>query len=323
MTQHLITRRESLVLAAAGLLAGTAFAQDARPIRIIVPGPAGSAMDAYLRAIAAPFGQRTGHPVVIDNMPGAGGTLATAQAARAAPDGFTLEIVSSNHVVNPSLFKSLPYDTIDSFVPITVIGAVPIVLVVSTSVSAKNLQELVAQIKSKPAGTFNYGSLGIGTVLHLAGELFDSEAGVKTTHVPYKDAGSLLADLSSGLVQMAYLALPSVSQLVKAGKLRALGVTTTKRSPALPEVPSMSEALPTYGFEAWLGLLAPKGTPPAVVQKYYDALKSSMDEPSVKEAIAAQGLTPLMMPPAQARAHFLSELDKHAALVKRSGAQPQ
>jgi tripartite-type tricarboxylate transporter receptor subunit TctC len=323
MTPRPLTRRASLILAAAGLYAGTPFAQETRPIRIIVPGPAGSAMDAYLRAIAGPFGQRTGHTVVIDNMPGAGGTLATAQAARAAPDGLTLEIVSSNHVVNPSLFKTLPYDTIDSFVPITVIGVVPIVLVVSNTLNAKTMPELVAEIKAKPPGTFNYGSLGIGTVLHLAGESFDSEAGVKTTHVPYKDASSLITDLVSGQVQMAYLALPSVSQLIKTGKLRALGVTTVKRSAALPEVPSISDTLPKYAFDAWLGLLAPKGTPPTVVQKYYEALQGAMEEASVKEAIAAQGLTPTMMPPAKARAYFLSELDKHAALVKRSGAQPQ
>lgn len=323
MTSPLLTRRASLVLGAAGLCAAASFAQEARPIRILVPGPAGSAMDAYLRAISAPFGQRTGHSVVIDNMPGAGGTLATAQAARAAPDGLTLEIVSSNHVVNPSLFKSLPYDTIESFVPITVIGVVPLVLVVSNTVKANSLAELLAEIKAKPAGTFNYGSLGIGTVLHLAGELFDAEAGVKTTHVPYKDASTLITDLVSGQVQMAYLALPSVSQMIKAGKLRAVGVTNTRRSAALPEVPSISDTLPKYAFDAWLGLLAPKGTPPALVQKYYDALKGAMEEGSVKEAIAAQGLTPTMMPPAQARAYFQSELEKHAALVKRSGAQPQ
>jgi tripartite-type tricarboxylate transporter receptor subunit TctC len=129
--------------------------------------------------------------------------------------------------------------------------------------------------------------------------------------------------LVSGQVQMAYLALPSVSQLIKTGKLRALGVTTVKRSAALPEVPSISDTLPKYAFDAWLGLLAPKGTPPTVVQEYYEALQGAMEEASVKEAIAAQGLTPTMMPPAKARAYFLSELDKHAALVKRSGAQPQ
>ena len=322
MTQFKITRRTSLIMAAM-MGAGVGHAQTSRPVRIVVPGPAGSAMDAYLRAISAPLGQRTGNPVVIENLPGAGGTLATAQVARAAPDGFTLEIVSSNHVVNPSLFKTLPYDVINSFTPITVIGVVPIVLVLSPSVTARNVAELIAQIKSRPAGTFNYGSLGIGTVLHLAGELFDSEAGVSTTHVPYKDASSLTTDLVSGQVQMAYLALPSVSQLVKAGKLRALGVTTSQRSKALPDVPSISETLPKFAFDAWLALIAPKGIPAAMVQKYYEDLKVSMEDPAVKEAIAAQGLIPTMMPPAQAAAYFQTELVKHAALVKRSGATPQ
>jgi tripartite-type tricarboxylate transporter receptor subunit TctC len=318
-----ITRRASLLASALLLLHGPSRAQSGRPIRVVVPGPAGSAMDAYMRVISAPLGQRTGHSIVVDNLLGAGGTLATAQVARAAPDGLTLEIVSSNHVVNPSLFKSLPYDTINSFTPITVIGVVPIVLVVSNTVTAKSVPELIAQIKARPTGEFNYGSLGIGTVLHLAGELFDAEAGVKTTHVPYKDAGGLTADLVSGQVHMAYLALPSVSQLIKAGKLRALGVTTAKRSPALADVPSISETLPAYSFDAWLALIAPKGTPAELVGKYYEHVKSSMDEPAVKEAIAAQGLSPVLMPPAQAAQYFQSELAKHAALVKRSGATPQ
>lgn len=319
----LINRRSSLVLAAS-LVASHVLAQGSgRPVRILVPGPAGSAMDAYLRAISGPLGQRSGGPVVIENMPGAGGTLATAQAARAAPDGQTLLIVSSNHVVNPSLFKSLPYDALNSFTPISVIGVVPIVLVVSPTVEARTVQELVARIKAKPAGTFNYGSLGVGTVLHLAGELFDTEAGVKTTHIPYKDTGALTGDLISGQVQMAYLALPSVSQLVKAGKLRAVAVTTRQRSPALPDVPSMAETLPDYAFAAWIAMIAPKGVPATVIDKYYADFKSSMEDPAVKEAIAAQGLAPLMMPPAESAAYFKSQLDMHAALVKRSGATPQ
>jgi tripartite-type tricarboxylate transporter receptor subunit TctC len=319
----LISRRTSFVLAAS-LMAPQVRAQaSGRPIRILVPGPAGSAMDAYLRAISAPLGQRSGGPVVIENLPGAGGTLATAQAARATPDGQTLLIVSSNHVVNPSLFKSLPYDALNSFTPISVIGVVPIVLVVSPTVEARTVPELLSRIKSRPAGTFNYGSLGVGTVLHLAGELFDTEAGVKTTHVPYKDTGALTGDLISGQVHMAYLALPSVSQLVKSGRLHAVGVTTRQRSAALPDVPSVAETLPNYAFAAWIAMIAPKGVSAALIDKYYADFKSSMDEPAVKEAIAAQGLSPLMMPPAESAAYFKSQLDMHAALVKRSGATPQ
>jgi tripartite-type tricarboxylate transporter receptor subunit TctC len=317
-----ITRRTSII-AAALLGAGIVHAQTSRAIRIVVPGPAGSAMDAYLRTVSAPLGQKLGHSIVVDDLPGAGGTLATTQVARAAPDGMTLEIVSSNHVINPSLFKTLPYDAISSFTPITVVGVVPLVLVVSPTVAAKNIPELISLIKSRPAGTFNYGSLGIGTALHLAGELFDSEAGVSTTHVPYKDASALTSDLVSGQVQMAYLALPSISQFVKAGKLRALGLTTAQRSSALPDVPTIAETLPKYGIDAWLAIIAPKGIAPTLVQQYYEAFKASMEDPTVKEAIALQGLSPMMMPPAQAAAYFQSELVKHAALVKRSGAVAQ
>jgi tripartite-type tricarboxylate transporter receptor subunit TctC len=316
-----LTRRATLI-AAASLFGGAAFAQGNRPIRVIVPGPAGSAMDALGRAISAPFGQRTGHPVVIDNIAGAGGTLGTAQVARATADGLTLGIVSSNHVVNPSIFKTLPFDTINDFTPIAIIGVVPIVLVVSPGVPARNVPELIALLKTRP-GQYNYGSLGIGTVLHLAGELFNSEAGVDVRHVPYKDAGGLITDLMSGQVQMAYLALPSVSQLIKSGKLRALAITTTHRAPALPDVPTMSETLPNYGFDAWIALIAPKGLPPALAQTYYDDLKASMDDPAVKEALAVQGVGLTMKPPAEARAYFVSEMERHAVLVKRAGATPQ
>ncbi|MES2531113.1 MAG: tripartite tricarboxylate transporter substrate binding protein [Pseudomonadota bacterium] len=318
-----LTRRATILWATAAM-AGLAHAQSpsGRPIRIVVPGPAGSAMDALGRSISAPFGQLTGHPVLIDNLPGAGGTLATAQVARAAPDGLTLEIVSSNHVVNPSIFKTLPYDTLNDFTPIAVIGVVPIVLVVSPSLAARNVPELIALAKSKP-GELNYGSLGIGTALHLAGELFGSEAGVDIRHVPYKDAGGLTTDLVSGQVQMAYLALPSVSQLIKAGKIRALGVTTVQRSAAIPDVPALAETLPRYALDAWIALIGPKGMAPAVVQKYFTDLKASMDDPTVKDALAAQGLVPTLKAPADARAYFVSEMEKNAALVKRSGATPQ
>lgn len=321
MTTYQSTRRAMLL--AAALCAGGAMAQSNRPIRIVVPGPPGSAMDAYLRATSGLFGQHTGHPVVIENLPGAGGVRATAQVARAAPDGLTLEIVSSNHVVNPSLFKSLPYDALESFTPITVIGVVPIVLVVAPSVKAATVPELIAEIRANPARTFNYGSLGVGTVLHLAGELFDSEADVQTMHVPYKDAGALTADLMNGQVHMAYLALPSVAQLVQAGKLRALGVTMRQRTNALPDVPSIAETLPGYAFDTWLALIAPKGVPAPLVQTYYEALKLTMQDDAVKRALDVQGLTPVMMPPQQASEYFRTELQKHAALVRQSGATPQ
>lgn len=322
--EKFVSRRQALAMALFTSAAGIARAQvEGRPVRVVVPGPAGSAMDAYLRAISAPFGRITGHTMVVDNLPGAGGTLATAQVARATPDGMTLEIVSSNHVINPSLFKSLPYDTLGSFDPITVIGVVPLVLVVSPSLPARTVSELIASIKAVPSGSFNYGSLGIGTALHLAGELFDAEAGVKTTHVPYKDAGALTGDLVNGQVQMAYLALPSVSQLVKAGKIRALALTTRERSPALAGVPTLSDTLPNYVFDAWLALIAPKGVSASLIEKYYAAVKACMQDPAVKSAIAAQGLVSMMMPPAEARTYFRTELDKHAALVRRSGALPQ
>lgn len=314
-------RRTCLLLAAA-LAIAPALAQSNRPIRVLVPGPVGSAMDSYLRAVSPGVSTRVGSPLVIENLPGAGGTLATTQAARANGDGNTLLIVSSNHVVNPSLFKSLAYDVINDFSPITIVGTVPLVMVASPSVTAKNIPELIAQMKAKPDG-FNYGSLGVGTVLHLAGEAFNIEAGVSSRHVPYKDASSLLTDLSNGQIQLAYLALPSVTQLVKAGRIKALGVTNAQRAPAMPEVPAIAESIPSYVFDAWIAMLAPKGLTLAQSQKYYGAFKEAMSEPAAKETLTAQGIVPVMMPPEKVRAFMQAELDKHTALAKRAGLSAQ
>lgn len=314
-------RRTCLLLAAA-LAVAPALAQSNRPIRVLVPGPVGSAMDAYLRAVSPGVSNRVGSPLVIENLPGAGGTLATAQAARAANDGHTLLIVSSNHVINPSLFKSLPYDVIADFSPITIVGTVPVVMVAAPSMTATNVPELIAQMKAKP-GEFNYGSLGVGTVLHLAGEEFNTAAGVSSRHVPYKDASSLLSDLASGQIQIAYLALPSAAQLVKAGRIKALAVTTAQRAPAMPEVPAVAETLPRYVVDAWIAMLAPKGMSPAQSQKYYEAFKESMSEPAIKEVLSSQGIVPVLMPPDKVRAFMQAELVKATDMAKRAGLSAQ
>lgn len=317
-----ISRRACMLAATALALAAPAWSQSSRPIRVLVPGPVGSAMDAYLRAVSPGAGQRLESPVVIENLPGAGGTLATAQAARAPADGKTLLIVSSNHVVNPSLFKSLPYDGIKDFAPITIVGTVPLVLVAAPSLPARNIPELIQAMKAKP-DELNYGSLGIGTVLHLAGEAFNNEAGVRSRHVPYKDASSLLTDLANGQIQLAYLALPSVAGLVKAGRIRALAVTNASRAPAMPDVPAIAETLPNYVFDAWIALLAPKGLPPATARKYYEAFKEAMSEDAAKEALTAQGIVPVLTPPEKARAFMEAELVKHTALARKAGLTPQ
>lgn len=321
MNSFALCRRACLLVGAA-LAVAPALAESNRPVRVLVPGPAGSAMDAYLRAVSPGVSNRVGSPLVIENLPGAGGTIATTQAVRAANDGHTLLIVSSNHVVNPSLFKSLPYDVINDFSPITIVGTVPVLMVAAPSVTARNIPELIAQMKAKP-GEFNFGSLGVGTILHLAGEAFNIEAGVSSRHVPYKDASSLVSDLASGQIQIAYLALPSVAQLVKVGRIKALGVTTAQRVPAMPDLPAIAETVPGYVVDAWIALLAPKGMSPAQSQRYYEAFKESMVEPAAKEALSAQGMVPVLMPPEKVRAFMQAELTKHTDLAKRAGVSPQ
>jgi tripartite-type tricarboxylate transporter receptor subunit TctC len=314
--------RRSLLVGIGALAATRVFAQSNRAVRIVVPGPAGSAMDALARGISAPFGKAVGHNVVVDNVPGAGGTLATAQVARSAADGFTLEIVSSNHVINPSIFKTLPYRTIDDFSPVAIVGVIPMVLAVSPKLGVRNVKELVALAKARP-GQLNYGSLGIGTVLHLAGELMASEAGISITHVPYKDAGGATTDLASGQIDMAFLGLPTVAGLVKAGKIQALAVTTVERSGAMPHVPSISETLPNYALDAWIGLIGPKGIPADTLERYFQAVGAALDDPATREAVATQGLTPTLLGPAKAKAYLIEDLRKNADLVRRAGVVAQ
>ena len=314
--------RRACVLLAAALAVASALAQTNRPVRVLVPGPVGSAMDAYLRAVSPGVSNRIGSPLVVENLPGAGGTIATAQAVRAANDGHTLLIVSSNHVVNPSLFKSLPYDVISDFSPITIVGTVPVLMVAAPSVTARNIPELIAQMKAKP-GEVNYGSLGVGTILHLAGEAFNIEAGVSSRHIPYKDAMALLSDLANGQIQIAYLALPSVAQFVKAGRIKVLAVTNAQRVPALPDVPAIAESVPSYVVDAWIALLAPKGMSATQSQKFYEAFRETMSEPAAKEALSAQGIVPVLMPPEKVWAFMQTELTKHTDLAKRAGLSPQ
>ncbi|MDA7415100.1 tripartite tricarboxylate transporter substrate-binding protein [Xenophilus arseniciresistens] len=320
--REISVRRRACLLLAALTAASPVLSQTNRAIRVLVPGPAGSGMDAYLRAVSPAVSAKIGNPLVIENLPGAGGTLATAQAARASNDGHTLLIVSSNHVINPSLYKSLPYDVINDFSPVTIVGTVPMVMVASPGLAARTIPELIVQMKAKP-GEFNFGSLGVGTVLHLAGAAFNIEAGVSTNHVPYKDASSLIADLANGQIQIAYLALPSVAQLVKAGRIKAMGVTNAQRAPAMPDVPAIAEFVPGYAMDAWIALLAPKGMALAQSKKYFEAFKEAMSDSAAKEALSAQGMIPILMPPEKVRGFMQEELAKQTALAHRVGLTAQ
>jgi tripartite-type tricarboxylate transporter receptor subunit TctC len=319
-------RRISRVLFAAAIatLASLAAAQSGDVIRMIVPQAAGSTGDTVIRAMSPELGKALGHPVVVEDMPGAGGTLGTAQLVRAPKDGSTLAIISSNHVINPSVLKSMPFDPIHDVAPITVFATVPLLLAVNTNVPAKNVRELIALMKSKP-GQLNYGSVGNGTVLHLAMEMFKDQSGTSGVHVPYRGTGPLVSDLLGGQIDMAFLSLSSAVPQVKAGKLRAIAISTTVRAAVLPDVPTVAESgLPEYSFDAWLALAAPAGTSRSVIQNVYEKVRSVLAVKEVQVSIAAQGVTILdPVPPDQAPAFFERELIKHAKLVKLSGMTPE
>ena len=312
-------RRAMLALSAGCLLAG-AHAQSDKPIRLIVPLTTGSTVDAMARAMSLTMARVTGHPVVVENLPGAGGMTGTLQVVNGPKDGTVLAMVSSNHVINPGIYKKQLFDAIADITPISVIGSVPLVLVVNPAVPAKNTQELVALMKAKP-GVLNLGSAGNGSTLHLAGEMFGQEAGVPIKHIPYRGTGPLTTDLLGGQVDMAFVSVTAVAPHIKAGKLRAIGVSSKTRSAALPDVPTLAESgLPRYDFDAWIALVGPAGMPAAVVQKTAADLKAVLAHKEVTDALAAQGIVLIHNTPEQALPFFKAELEKHLKLVKASGA---
>ncbi|MEJ8853986.1 tripartite tricarboxylate transporter substrate binding protein [Variovorax robiniae] len=314
------SRRAALAALLAFACLGGAHAQSDKPLRIVVPLAAGSTVDAVARAIAPGFGKATGHPIVVENVVGAGGIPGTGQVVKAPKDGLTLGMISSNHVINPGIYKSIPYDSLKDITPIAVLATVPLVLVVNPSLPARNVKELLAYAKANP-GKLNYGSAGNGSTLHLAGELLTSETGIDMKHVPYRGTGPLITDLIGGQVQLGFVSISQVAPQVKAGTLHALAVSTPARSPALPDVPTLAESgVPKYSFDAWIALIGPAGLPKAIVDSDYAAVKAAIASPEAQTVLAAQGLTVLNMGPDQAPAFFQAELVKHQKLVKQSGA---
>ncbi len=277
-----------------------------KPIRFIVPFPPGGGNDILARAIAPKMGEFLGQPVVIDNRAGAGGNIGTDLAAKSPPDGYTIVIASNQVTINPWLYAKLPFDIEKDFVAVAQAATVPMVLAVHPSVPANTLKEFIALAKASP-GKFNHGTPGNGTPQHIAFEVFNHAAGVQVTHIAYKGTGPAIADLIGGQVQSAIGTMASLEQHVKAGKLRALGVTTPKRSPAMPNVPTIAEAgLPGFEVPLWYSILAPAGTPKEIVARLSGDIAKALAVPETRERLTAQGFDVNYLNPEQ-----MSDLIRH------------
>jgi tripartite-type tricarboxylate transporter receptor subunit TctC len=313
----------SLSMLVAATFSGSSNSQSDKPVKFILPVATASGVDTIARSAQPALSKALGAPVVIENQPGAGGIVGTQAIVKAAPDGTTLSIVSNNHVIYPSVYKSLPFDPIADITPIAVVGSTPIVLVVNPKVPAKNAQELIALLKSKP-DELNYASSGNGTILHLAIAMFLDQAGVKAKHIPYKGVGPMITDLISGQVEFGALSLPSVQQHIKSGALRAIGVGASQRLAAAPEIPTMAEqGMPNYLVEGWFAVVGPAKMSPPLVNKINAAVKDAFAAPEVKDAMAKQGNTIDVSTPEYASKFFPAELAKYAALVKKAGVELQ
>ncbi|HWK72411.1 MAG TPA: tripartite tricarboxylate transporter substrate binding protein [Burkholderiaceae bacterium] len=313
-----------LALGAAGI-AATAAAADYpdRSIRLIVPTSPGSTADVVARVVADSMGKTLGQTLVVENLSGAAGVPGTRQLVAAKPDGYTLGIVSSNHAINPSLHKSLPYDSVKDITPISIIGTTPLVMVVAENSPYRTVQDLLKAAREQP-GTINYGSAGTGSVLHLAGEMLKAKAKADMVHIPYRGGSALATDVMSGQIHTAFLAVPSVLGQIKAGKLRALAVSTPKRLDALPDVPSLSEAgVKDYAYDAWIALIGPAGLPGDVVQELQAATAKAMKDETVLKALAPQGFVSNGSSADEARSTIVDEIARSAELVKAAGIQPQ
>jgi tripartite-type tricarboxylate transporter receptor subunit TctC len=312
----------SFLLATLGALASSvAVAQDYpnRPVTIIVPQAVGGANDILGRILSDQLARALGQQFIVENRVGAGGNIGTGAAAKAPRDGYTLLFtISAAHAVNPTLYRQVPFDPVKDFDPVMLVGTVPFLLVVNPSVPASSVQELVALAKKEP-GKLAYGSSGNGTTNHLLGEMFKSMAGVDMLHVPYKGVAAILTDMLGGRVQVAFASVPSVRSHVKDGKLRALGISTMKRSSVAPDVPPVGDTVAGYDADFWVALFTPAGTPKEVPAKLNAVLAKALANPEVRERFAAQGADVVGGGPDQLAAALRDDIVKWAKVVKAAG----
>jgi tripartite-type tricarboxylate transporter receptor subunit TctC len=319
MTLDLHRRRLLAIVLSAAALAG-AHAADKPPLRIIVPASAGSGIDTILRAAGPSLTKALGgQTIVIDNLAGAGGITGTASLVKAAPDGNTIAFVSNNHVVNPSVYKKMPYDSLNDITPITVVGETPFVLVVNPAkVPAKNAKELQAFLKAKP-GIYNYASSGNGTIIHLAGAQFVDAADVDVKHIPYKGMGPMFSDIIGGQVEWGVISVPVAQPHLKGGTLRAIGVMGKQRVPSLPDVPTIAEqGFPSVDIGGWFAFIGPAKLPAAEVKRLNAAILAAFQAPETKEAMARQENVIHPLSPEASAQYFRSEQERYAKLAKKA-----
>jgi tripartite-type tricarboxylate transporter receptor subunit TctC len=326
--------RDLLILAFASIIAAGALAQGAtegsgqtypsRPIHLIVPFPPGGSTDILARALALKLAEGFAQAVIIDNRPGAGGSIGSEAAAKAAPDGYTLLMAQLGPLaVSPAIYKNLPYDPVKSFAPVSRMAIVPSVLVVNPQVPVASAAELIAYARANP-GKLTYGSAGSGSTSHLTTEYFKLETGTDILHVPYKGVGPMLTDLISGQLSMGINGAPAVMAHVNSGRLRALAVTGAKRLPSLPQIPTLDEA-GVKGFDAsgWYGIVAPAGTPPEIVLRLNAEIRRIMQTPELRARLDTEGAIPAAGSPGAFGSFIASEIARWGAVLKRAGIEPQ
>jgi tripartite-type tricarboxylate transporter receptor subunit TctC len=319
-----VVRRWTLAICAlSALSASPTLAQDypSRPIKIIVPFSPGGAVDGPTRIVAQELSKRLGQQVVVENRPGAGATIGSEAVAKSPADGYTLLLASQTNAISATLYSQLKFHPLDDFAPIMLIGREPGVLVVHPSLPVQTIQELMTYIRERP-GQLDYASSGNGSGQHLFAALFLSQTGLKMNHVPYRGSGQATTDLLGGQVMVSFPGIAGMLGHIKAGKLRALAVTSANRSPQLPDVPTIGEsAVPGYTAYVWLGLMAPKGTPPAIIDKLHRELLSTMATPEVKSYMANASIDLVASTPAEFAAFFREEIDRWGKIIKATGAK--
>jgi len=318
-----LTRVLALLFAANVALLAHGAEFPTRPVRLIVPSTPAGGLDVLARLLAPKLTEKWGQQIVIENRAGAGGIIGTEIAAKATPDGHTLLLVAAGYSANPFLYKKLPYDTPKDFAPVTILGFAPNVLVVHPSVGASTLKELIALAKQKP-GQLTYASSGVGTSGHLAMALLERSAGVKMVHVPYKGAGAATAAVVAGETQMLFSATAAVMPQVKSGRIKALAVTSARRWPSIPDVPTVAEAaLPGYAVDGWYAMLAPARTPKPIVNRIYSDVAEILKMPDVAARIEAAGFEVSGITPAEFAQYIDRELRKWSAVIREAGIRAE